>query len=460
MNFKKNEKYAAIAFYSFVAICACALVVLGILNFSYIRVFLSKLSAVFAPFTYGLIIAYICNPVMKFFENKVFVFKNAKNPHRKLRRGLSLAFTVLTVIALISVVIYSVIPQIAASYQDLGSQLNNYITKAQELADSIILKIPDEYLGGEYSTLADFLADHDISFNLKTILTGSYSLLYTGFNYVLDYGGRFVGGLKNILLGFIIALYFLGSKEKLCAQTKKIIRAFTSRRAYLNIIRLARYTDKTFGGFIIGKIVDSVIIGLLTCVTLWFFNIPYYPLVSVIVGITNVIPFFGPFFGAIPSAFIIFIASPSKALLFVLLIIIIQQLDGNVIGPKILGDSIGISALWVVIAIIIAGGLFGFAGMLLGVPAVAVLHAIFKQYIEARLRAKNAPQGTNFYRNDPPLDPIEQDRVFIEKGAQIYDPGPECDIPDECPQQKKSGTEKLARAINKIKERRTTKGNK
>lgn len=457
MNFKKNEKYAAIAFYSFITVGALALMVLLILNFSTVKRYALFMTDVFSPFTYGIIIAYLCNPFMKYYEKTLLSFRNCKSDHPKLRRSLSLALTFITVLVLLAIIIYAVIPQISESYTDFVDQLGNYIHSITELADKIAQSLPTE-LFGDYDSMGQLLHENGINISLKSLLTDSYSLLQVGLNYVVNYGVKIIGALKNILLGVILAIYFLASKEKLCAQLKKILASFTSRRTYLNVIRLLRFTDKTFGGFLIGKIIDSIIIGALTCVVLAIFKIPYYPLISVIVGVTNVIPFFGPFIGAIPSAFIIFIVSPMKALVFVFLILIIQQLDGNLIGPKILGDSIGVSALWVVISITICGGIFGFAGMLFGVPLVAVCYALFKQYVEKRLRHKNMPCHTNFYKTDPPNHDIDPEYIFIDRDTPVPSPTVEDDVPEDPIPEKHEGA--IVSAIHKIKDHNQAKGNK
>ncbi|MBO5196631.1 MAG: AI-2E family transporter [Clostridia bacterium] len=439
MNFKRNEKYASFAFYTFLTVCACAIVIFASVNLSSVLSFLSKTAEILSPFTYGFIIAYLCNPIMIFYEKKFFSFKKSKKDMKGTRRALSLALAMLTAISLIAIMLYAVIPQIVESYEELGSQLNNYIRNLQTLADNIVREHSLSFVGVQYNSLTELLSAYDITFSFEKILNYSYSALTVGADYVINYGGKLVGGVKNVLIGIIIAIYFLISKEKLIAQIKKILNAILSRRTYLNCVRLGRFTHKTFGGFIIGKILDSIIIGILTFIVLWICKIPYAPLVSVIVGVTNVIPFFGPFIGAIPSAFIIFIASPIKALWFIIIILIIQQLDGNVIGPKILGDSIGTSALWVIIAITVCGGYFGFAGMLLGVPATAVIYVLFKQHIEKKLLHKNHPVHTEFYKTDPPLENIvDPHLVLIDRDTPVPEPTLEDDIepPAEIPKKK------------------------
>ena len=221
--------------------------------------------------------------------------------------------------------------------------------------------------------------------------------------------------LKRPLAVLMTMLLFVLIKERLTAKTKKLLSAVMNRRHYVNLINLVRFTDKTFGGFVVGKIIDSIIIGLLTFIVMSIIGMPFTPLISVIVGITNIIPFFGPFIGAIPSAFIIFIAEPKMTIWFVLMILVIQQIDGNIIGPKILGSSTGLTSLAVLIAIMIGGGFFGVAGMILGVPAAAVICALVKQKTDERLKRKDAPVSLDYYYSDPPVIDFDKEPIFAPK---------------------------------------------
>ena len=201
----------------------------------------------------------------------------------------------------------------------------------------------------------------------------------------------------NIVLGLIVSIYLLIDKEKFCALSRKITCALFNEEHSQVAIDLAHRTNDTFGKYLSGKIIDSAIIGILTFIILTIFKMPYTILISVIIGITNIIPFFGPFFGAIPSFVIIMFVSPVKALWFLLIILIIQQLDGNVIGPKILGDSIGISAFWILFALLVAGKILGLVGMIIGVPLFAIIYSIIKDITESKLRKKGLPTETSDY---------------------------------------------------------------
>ena len=200
-----------------------------------------------------------------------------------------------------------------------------------------------------------------------------------------------------MILGIIVSVYLLIDKEKLCALSKKITYGLFPESYADEIIKLVDRSNYTFGRFLVGKIIDSLIIGVLTFIILTIFKMPYTILVSVIVGITNIIPFFGPFIGAIPSFIIILFVSPVQALWFLLIILFIQQLDGNVIGPKILGDSIGISAFWILFSILVAGKLLGIVGMIIGVPLFAIFYSIVKEFIESKLRKKGLKTETKEY---------------------------------------------------------------
>ena len=207
----------------------------------------------------------------------------------------------------------------------------------------------------------------------------------------------FLSRIWNIVIGIIVSIYLLIDKEKLCALSKKITYGLFNKKHADKIVELVERSNYTFGRFLIGKIIDSLIIGVLTFVILTIFKMPYTILVSVIVGITNIIPFFGPFIGAIPSFIIILFVSPVQAVWFLLIIFVIQQLDGNIIGPKILGDSIGISAFWILFSILVAGKMLGILGMIIGVPLFAIIYSIIKEYIEDKLNKKGLKVETKDY---------------------------------------------------------------
>lgn len=221
--------------------------------------------------------------------------------------------------------------------------------------------------------------------------------------------------LLNFIIGIIVSIYVLISKERFAGQGKKILYAVFKPNAANTVVTIMRQSNKIFGGFISGKLLDSLIIGILCYIGLSFLQMPYKELVSVIVGVTNIIPFFGPYIGAIPSAFLILLVSPRKCITFLIFVLILQQLDGNIIGPKILGDSTGLSAFWVVFSILLGGGLFGFIGMIIGVPTFAVLYYLIKTAVESRLKRKMLPVETLTYSDINYINDEDNQIVYLEK---------------------------------------------
>jgi predicted PurR-regulated permease PerM len=409
----KNHKYAQIAFYVALILCGVITFYLVGSNLGNVKDFFDKIFNVLSPLIYGFIIAYLLHPFMKLCEEKFLRFQPDSFWEKKVKRPLSVFITMIFFFVIVSVFVGLIVPQVGRSFMDLEAKITDYVAAAQTLVDQLIRDFP--LFNGQYENLSEFLDINEISTDLKSLISVFYLYLEMGANYIISYAGKFVIEVKNALIGVIVAIYFLLSKEKLVAKCKKFLAAIFNRRHYLNLINLLRFTDKTVGGFIIGKLIDSVIIGILTFIVMSIIKMPFTPLISVIVGITNIIPFFGPFIGAIPSSFIIFIADPSKTLWFILMILIIQQLDGNIIGPKILGQSTGLSSLAVLISITVASGFFGVPGMILGVPAAAVICTLVRQKTDKKLREKNAATNLEYYFNDPPLRDFDSEPIFILK---------------------------------------------
>ena len=219
--------------------------------------------------------------------------------------------------------------------------------------------------------------------------------------------------LINIIVGFVVAVYVLFDKEKFVSQMKKIVCLLFKPRAVNAILETAKETHMIFTGFVVGKIVDSLIIGVLTFILMTIFKFPYIALISVVIGITNIIPFFGPFIGAIPCAFLVIINNPLQGLLFLVLILILQQIDGNIIGPHILGPATGLSSFWVVFAILLFGGLFGFVGMLIGVPLFASIYNILRKLINTNLKKKNLPIDLPSYVDVGGIDEDTKELFYV-----------------------------------------------
>ncbi|MCL2517002.1 MAG: AI-2E family transporter [Oscillospiraceae bacterium] len=395
MKINWDKKYLTITVYACIISAVSVLLVFACINFKYIIDFISRFFRLASPLMYGFIIAYLFNPLMKFCESK-FKFIERKKPHKKLKRILSMVITYLLFTIIFVLFIALVVPQIVSSYNDLQAKLVDYFNSTQALIEN--LAESSALIKTIYDRIIEFVDINKITDSLVEILQGTYVVIQNITPYISNFVINIFGQFINVLLGIIFSIYFLASKEKLNAQIQKTMYAFIKKTNVEKIVEFGKFTDKTFGGFIVGKILESVIVGVVTFVILALINMPYYPLVALIVGVTNVIPFFGPFIGAIPSAFIIFIADPAYTIWFTIIIVVIQQLDGNILGPKILGNKTGLSAMWVIVAIIVMGGLYGIVGMFIGVPIFAVLYAVLKSFAEKRLAKKELPINTEDYK--------------------------------------------------------------
>ncbi|MBS6501327.1 MULTISPECIES: AI-2E family transporter [Clostridium] len=386
MKVNWNSKYTTIAIYSFIVAIS---VILFYLAISQVTIFTDKLDSILVvmqPFIIGFSIAYIVNFLLNFYENKVFETKYIKKIKLKSKRGLAILFSYITTFFIISMFVKFLLPQLIDSVVGLVNDIPSYITNTTNFVNEIIMKlnIEDQYsqvLMDNFNSLVNYIIR--FATNLIPALGGFLASV--------------ASSIWNVILGIIVSVYLLIDKEKLCALSKKITYGLFPESYADEIIKLVDRSNHTFGRFLVGKIIDSLIIGVLTFIILTIFKMPYTVLVSVIVGITNIIPFFGPFIGAIPSFIIILFVSPVQALWFLLIILFIQQLDGNVIGPKILGDSIGISAFWILFSILVAGKLLGIVGMIIGVPLFAIFYSIVKEFIESKLRKKGLKTETKEY---------------------------------------------------------------
>ena len=384
-----NRRYTTIAIYAFLVIAASILFCYGVLNFEQIAFHAKNIVKTLSPFTYGFVIAYILNPVLRYLEDKVFPVIFGNRVSEKLQRGLAILLTFAFAVAVITIFFWIVIPQIMASLYNLASSIPDYLLQAEAFVNWAIQVIPTENLPEEFMTTLDE--------NLESLYNTVYNIVTALLPHVFDFTRNLTTGVLNVIVGIIISVYMFMSKELFFAQLKKALYAFLPKETVNRAIDLTHEANGIFSGFITGKIIDSLIIGILCFGGLTLIKMPYAMLVSVIVGVTNVIPYFGPFFGAIPSFFIILTASPTKALIFLVFILVLQQFDGNILGPKILGQSTGLSAFWVIFAIMLFGKLFGFVGMFIGVPTFAVIYSVVRSIICSKLQNKKMPTETSAY---------------------------------------------------------------
>ena len=383
INFENKKKLFTLGI-------SCAIIFISlylITNFTAISGFFSSIFSVLSPIIIGAAIAYILNPLLKVFEYKVF--KRMKS--KAARRTLSLFLTYVVAILLIIAILLLMIPQLIESIKDLAEQFDDYMESTADLINSIV----DNFTSDD--AVKDRFDGEWLKSTLLSFITSSGDIITAIGDYAKEYGMGLFVGVKNAVLGFFVSIYILISKESLHAQARRISAAIFKPQVRNRVLRYTRTANRTFGNFFIGKIIDSFIVGVLVLISLLIFKIPYPLLISTFVALTDIIPVFGPFIGAIPSAFIIFIVDPRKALIFVILILVIQQIDGNIIAPKILGESTGISSLGVIVAIVIMGDYFGLVGMIVGVPIFATITIIVNELIETKLKSKGLPHAIEDY---------------------------------------------------------------
>ena len=386
---------------------------------------LKYILSILSPLIIGLVIAYLCDPIMEFFEYRIF--RRLRNG--SLKRGISLFLTIIVAFGIVAIVAVMMIPQLITSITELFDHSEDYLNsllswlhaRLEKLTANLpvnvvdisdadkLMELIEEVFGSMENALSQLLTKLQEFASEGNLLEKTWAVLLQVFNSV-----------KNLFIGLFIAFYTLASKEKRVAQLRKFRKAMFNEKTDSKVEDFIALTDKTFGGFIFGKMLDSLVIGILTFVMMSIFEIsPYNMLISTFIGLTNVIPVFGPFIGAIPSFFVVLISNPSKAILFLFLVLIIQQLDGNVIGPKILGDNTGISSLSVIIAIAICSAMWGIVGMIIGVPIFAVVIEMIKRMLEKKLTAKGEPTDTMAYYPSDAVGNAEKD-LYYEHSTLRY----------------------------------------
>lgn len=419
MKIMPNKKYNTIALYAVLVIAVNVLLIVAILKFSTIAGYVGKLMSVLSPVIWGLIIAFLMNPIMVSIE-KLFSKDFKSTPgKKKLVRALSVTVAAIVFLGIVAGLIAIVVPELVKSITDLFNNMGdlrqnveNWISKAFKNYPSLVNTANEK--------IDEFTKDASVIFEkiqpmLEDLVSGAWGV---------------VSVIKDFALGFIVSLYMLCNKETLLAQIKKSIISITRKSTCAKVMGVASQANKVFSGFIMGKIIDSIIIGLLCFIGLTLMNMPYNIMIAVIVGVTNIIPFFGPFIGAIPSTILMVIVDPKKAILLLIFILILQQFDGNILGPKILGDSTGLPGFWVLVSLIICGGLFGFVGMVLAVPMFALFYSFTRSYVENKLRRKKLPVTTEYYKQDiehlyakpekkKPMTPQELEKMEIPSADEV-----------------------------------------
>ena len=378
-NNKKNYIYWMFAIFGAIALNVALFFL--IFRFKEFGGVIGKIMAILKPMIYGAAISYLLKPVCNTYEHKLN--EHLPSKLKKMSKALAITGSMLTMCIIVYLLIIIIIPQVVNSVTSLINTLPDKLNYAASWLKETLKEdtVVANYITENYIMLKDkaieWMSNELIPNmqNIQNILAGVSIHIWNSVMF-----------LKNLLIGLIIAVYLLASRKKFAVQGKMVLYSIVKTKWADKILTELKYADNAFVGFINGKILDSAIIGVICYVCCLIFKFPNAMLVSVIVGVTNIIPFFGPFIGAIPSALLIFIESPLKSLWFLIFIIVLQQVDGNIIGPKILGNSTGLSSFWVLFSILVFGGLWGFVGMVIGVPLFAVIYDIAKKLVFCGLK--------------------------------------------------------------------------
>ena len=416
-RFNWDKRYLYWGVTAFCVIAAALLFYFAVGNITVFGNAVSRLVSILAPFIWGLVICYLLSPLMRSVENRLFLplarklyRKNKKNDGRRFARALTVVFCEIVLILVLVALVYLIIPQMLSSVQTLISNSGVYVDNLSKWADGLFENYPvlDDYLGGfldNFNTNLGNWLETKLLPRVGSVVTSVTSGVY-----------GVAKSIYNLIIGIIVSIYLLSDKEGFVAAVKRMTYSVFSVETADRLRSGLNFVDRTFMSFLNGKLLDSLIIGIICYIVCSILKMPYTLLVSVIVGVTNIIPFFGPLIGAVPSALIILMVDPTKCLIFIIFVIILQQIDGNIIGPRILGNSTGITGFWVMFSIILGGGLFGFWGLLLGVPVFVVIYSLVTNLIVKKLKRNDLPWELEDYKE---LDYIDPATLQVVKKASV-----------------------------------------
>lgn len=371
---------------------------------------LDNLLDIISPILYGVAIAYLLSPILNFIEKKILRFPAKKTWLRNFKRVISIIFTLLFVALLLTAAVSIFIPQIIDSYNRLAT-----LFSGEDLFDTLSVKLDgyiDKLISGNdllergYAEFRHFLgldAEQSLLSKLSDYLWNfledffSKETLQKLLDSAWGAGSAVISFLIDAVVTIILCLYLLFTKEKQVARVKKMVNAFFSPKAADKIYHIAYLTDDKVGKYLTVQVFDSILVGIVSYFIYMIADLPFYPVLALISGVTNIIPYFGPFIGAIPNGIFILISEPSKLLPFIIIVLIIQQIDGNILIPLIQSDNMKMDVFWVLVGMTIMGGIFGLPGMIVGVPIFSVIYILIKEYAEERLAKRGLPLDTEFY---------------------------------------------------------------
>ncbi|MDO5412712.1 MAG: AI-2E family transporter [bacterium] len=421
-HFRWDKKYLYWGVTAFCVIAAAILFYMALNYLPLLRQGLASLLHILSPFIWGLVICYLLTPFMRLVQKKLFgplskkLYKNSKRSDgSRFARSMSVLLSELFLLAVLTALVCLIIPQLYSSLQNMVANSPMYIETASRWITQLLEDFPEieqyvsQTLGQVNTSLMDWIQNTVLP-KLGSLISNVTSGVYYA-----------IMGVYNLVIGIIVSVYVLSNLEQFGASAKRILYSVFSVDMAKKILEGLEFTDRTFMGFINGKLLDSAIIGLICYIVCSILRMPYALLVSVIVGVTNIIPFFGPFIGAVPSSIIILLVNPVKCLIFIAFIILLQQLDGNIIGPKILGSSVGINGFWVMFSIILGAGLFGFWGMLLGVPVFVIIYAAITGSVTRKLKRSDLPWEAADYMDMAYIDPVTYQPVKKHREEETED---------------------------------------
>ena len=445
MKVRLDERQRGIAKIAIWTFSVCLLIGILAWRWSALVGIFRKVIGVLAPVLIGLVTAYLLSPIQKWAEQKLAPLIERKKPHPRLKRGFSVAAAILVLLIAIVGLVAAIVPELISSIKNLLVNLPEYLTSMTDWINAHIANLKGDQ-PQLYSILVSVWDNAQKSLNnfadqfepkLDSIASGGADLL----SVITSSAVSVFKWVTNFLLGIIISIYLLYNKERYLAQARMVLYATLPQERVHGFLRIGSHVSYTFMHFFSGKTLDSILIALLCFIGMTILKMPYITLISITVGVTNIIPFFGPIIGAVPSALLILLSEPRKVIPFVIFILVLQQFDGNFLGPKILGDSLGLPMFWILFAITIGGGMFGFIGMVAFVPLFAAVYALFSDFLSDRLHKKGLPKDTECYMtNDihyaeakPPAPEEPEEADSAEAGADPADAAEETESPDDPP---------------------------
>ena len=404
-------KYIRAGIVAFIVIAASIVLFFAIFRAEGLMEALRSAGSIIAPFVYGLVVAYLLCPLYNVTYRgcrKVKFFKLGKKDYsRIIAKILASIVSLLALFGIIIGLLWMVIPGMIESITAIVRMMPGQINDLTIWVENTFHNMKDS--SAPMAAFLDAVVLNAREWIENTMIPGSETIITSLSNVAFD----IITGVWNFIIGIVICMFFLNSKEIFAAHSRKLVFAVVNEEKANRFLYGAHYVNRVFGKYINGKLIDSLVVGVVCFIVMSLFNWPYAMLISVIVGVTNIIPFFGPFIGAIPCILLIFIIDPIQSVYFALFVLVLQQFDGNILGPKILGDSTGLASFWVLFSILLFGGLFGFGGMVLGVPVFAMFYSAVSRLVRYGLGKRKLPQDTQDYLGK--TEPLSQVHLPTEE---------------------------------------------